>query len=96
MEIATEVLVEVASGEYVSVINVYWRYRHVLAWFLTQQIYKVVDGVRIIGSRERAGVIDILLTGLNSSNRVIIVADAGKFKRVKNRKCTGIIGALLT
>ena len=91
-----EVLIEVASGEYIGVINACWRYRHVLAWFLTWQIYKVADGVRIIGSGERAGVIGILLTGLNSSGRVIIVTNASKFKKVKDRKRASIIGMLLT
>ena len=35
------------------------------------------------------------LAGLNSSNKVIIVTDAGKFKGVKDRKHTGVIGTLL-
>ena len=35
------------------------------------------------------------LVGLNSSSRVIIVADAGKFERVENKKYTSIIGVLL-
>ena len=38
----------------------------------------------------------MLLTGLNSSSGVIIVIDAGRFKRVKDRKYTSIIGILLT
>ena len=35
------------------------------------------------------------LAGLNSSGGVIIVADAGRFERVEDRKCTGVVGALL-
>ena len=35
------------------------------------------------------------LAGLDSSNRVIIIADAGKFKGVENRKYAGVIGTLL-
>ena len=35
------------------------------------------------------------LADLNSSNRVIIVVNTGRFKRVKNRKRTGVIGTLL-
>ena len=38
----------------------------------------------------------VYLAGLNSSNRVIIITDAGRFKGVKDRKHTGIIGTLLT
>ena len=37
----------------------------------------------------------MLLTGLNSSSGVIIVADASRFERVEDKKHTGIIGALL-
>ena len=33
--------------------------------------------------------------GLNSSNKVIIVADASRFKGVENRKRTSVIGVLL-
>ena len=36
------------------------------------------------------------LAGLNSSGKVIIVADASRFKGVKDRKRAGVIGALLT
>ena len=36
------------------------------------------------------------MTGLNSSSGVIIVADAGRFERVEDRKRAGVIGALLT
>ena len=32
MEIAAEVLTKVASGECVSVVDMYWRYRRVLAF----------------------------------------------------------------
>ena len=95
-EIATEVLAEVASGERVGVVDACWRYRRVLAWFSTWQICKVADGVRIICSGERAGVVGTLLTGLDSSGGVIIVADTGRFERVEDRKHAGIIGALLT
>ena len=35
IEIAAEVLAEVASRERVGVIDACWRYRHVLAWFST-------------------------------------------------------------
>ena len=35
------------------------------------------------------------LIGLNSSSGVIIIADAGKFKGVENRKRTSVIGVLL-
>ena len=35
------------------------------------------------------------LAGLNSSSRVIIIADTGKFKGVKNRKRASVIGILL-
>ena len=35
------------------------------------------------------------LAGLNSSSGVIIITDASRFKRVEDRKCTGIIDALL-
>ena len=35
------------------------------------------------------------LTGLNSSSKVIIVTDTGRFKGVKDRKYTSIIGVLL-
>ena len=35
------------------------------------------------------------LAGLNSSSKVIIITDAGKFKGVKNRKHTNIISVLL-
>ena len=35
------------------------------------------------------------MTGLNSSSKVIIVADASRFERVKDRKRTSIIGILL-
>jgi hypothetical protein len=31
IEIATEVLAEVTSGEYIGIIDIYWRYRRVLA-----------------------------------------------------------------
>ena len=34
-EIAAEVLAEVAGGERVGVVDAYWRYRHMLAWFST-------------------------------------------------------------
>ena len=95
-EIAAEVLAEVAGGERVGVVDACWRYRRVLAWFLTWQICKVADGVRIVGSGERAGVVGALLTGLDSSGRVIIVADAGRFERVKDGKRAGVVGALLT
>ena len=37
----------------------------------------------------------MLLTGLNSSSEVIIVVNTGRFERVEDRKCTGVIGALL-
>ena len=43
----------------------------------------------------RAGVVGALLTGLDSSGGVIIVADANRFKRVEDRKRAGVIGALL-
>ena len=36
------------------------------------------------------------LAGLDSSNGVIIVADASRFKGVEDRKRAGIIGVLLT
>ena len=67
-----------------------------LAWFSTWQICKVADGVRIVYSGEHTGVINTLLIGLNSSNRVIIVADANRFERVEDRKRASVIGALLT
>ena len=35
------------------------------------------------------------MAGLNSSNKVIIVADAGKFKGIEDRKYTGVVGTLL-
>ena len=35
------------------------------------------------------------LVGLNSFNKVIIIADTGKFKGVKNKKRTSVIGTLL-
>ena len=35
------------------------------------------------------------LAGLNSFSRVIIIADTGKFKGVKDRKRTSIINTLL-
>ena len=35
------------------------------------------------------------LAGLNSSSKVIIVTDAGRFKGVENRKHAGVIGTLL-
>ena len=35
------------------------------------------------------------LAGLNSSGGIIIVADAGRFEGVEDRKRTGVIGALL-
>ena len=60
-EIAAEVLAEVAGGERVGVVDACWRYRRVLAWFSTWQICKVADGVRIVCSGERAGVIGALL-----------------------------------
>ena len=47
-------------------------------------------------SGERAGVIDALLTGLDSSGGVIIVADASKFKKIEDGKHATVIGALLT
>ena len=47
-------------------------------------------------SGERAGVVGTLLTGLNSSGGVIIVADASRFKRVEDGKHAGVVGALLT
>ena len=56
-EIAVEVLAEVASRERVGVVDACWRYRCVLAWFSTWQICKVADGVRIVCSGERAGVV---------------------------------------
>ena len=90
-EITGEVLAEVASGERVNIIDMYQRYRRVLAWFSTQQIYKVADGVRIVYSGERTGVINMLLTGLNSSGGVIIVADASRFERVENGERAGVI-----
>ena len=37
----------------------------------------------------------MLLTGLNSSSKVIIVVDTSRFKRVEDRKHTGVIGVLL-
>ena len=37
----------------------------------------------------------VYLAGLNSFSKVIIVADASKFKGVKNRKRASVIGALL-
>ena len=37
----------------------------------------------------------MLLTGLNSFSGVIIVINASRFKRVKNRKRAGIIRVLL-
>ena len=95
-EIAAEVLAEVASGERVGVVDACWRYRRVLAWFSTWQICKVADGVRIVCSGERAGVVGALLTGLNSSGGVIIVTDASRFERVEDRKRAGVIGTLLT
>ena len=94
-EIFMEVLAEVVSGERVGVIDACWHYRRVLAWFLTWQICKVADGVRIVYSREHAGVIGVLLTGLNSFGGVIIVTDASRFERVEDRKCTGVISVLL-
>ena len=64
-----------------------------LAWFSTWQICKEgADGVRIIGNRERANIIDALLTGLNSSDEVIIVVDASRFKRAENGERAGVIG----
>ena len=95
MEITIEVLVEVTGRERVSVIDACWRYRYILVWFSTQQIYKVVDGVRIVYSRKHASVVGVLLTGLNSSSGVIIVADTSRFERVEDRKYTSIIDALL-
>ena len=38
----------------------------------------------------------MLLTGLNSSSKVIIVTNTGRFERVEDRKRAGIIGTLLT
>ena len=38
----------------------------------------------------------MLLTGLNSSGKVIIVTDTSKFERVKDGKRAGVIGILLT
>ena len=35
------------------------------------------------------------MAGLNFSNKVIIVTDASRFKEVKNRKYTSVIGMLL-
>ena len=35
------------------------------------------------------------LAGLNSFSGVIIIANAGKFKRVKSRKRASVIGTLL-
>ena len=35
------------------------------------------------------------LVGLNSSSKVIIIADTSRFKGVEDRKRTSIIGALL-
>ena len=35
------------------------------------------------------------LAGLNSSSGVIIIINTGKFKGVKDRKYTGVIGILL-
>ena len=35
------------------------------------------------------------LAGLNTSHRVIIVADTSRFKGVENRKRTSVVGALL-
>ena len=35
------------------------------------------------------------LAGLDSSSGVIIVANAGRFEGVEDRKCAGVIGALL-
>ena len=37
----------------------------------------------------------MLLTGLDSSSKVIIVTDTGRFERVKDGKCAGIISVLL-
>jgi hypothetical protein len=37
----------------------------------------------------------MLLIGLNFSGKVIIVINASRFKRVKDRKYTSIIGILL-
>ena len=56
---------------------------------------KVADGVGIVYSGERAGVIGTLLTGLGSSSGVIIVTDTSRFERVENGKRAGVIGALL-
>ena len=55
----------------------------------------MADGVRIINSGERAGVVGMLLTGLDSSSKVIIVTDTGRFERIKDGKRAGVIGALL-
>ena len=38
----------------------------------------------------------MLLTGLNSFSKVIIVTDASKFERVKDKKYASIINILLT
>ena len=38
----------------------------------------------------------MLLIGFNFSSKVIIIADASRFERVKDRKYTGIISVLLT
>ena len=35
------------------------------------------------------------MAGLDSSSGVIIIADAGRFEGVENRKRTGIVGVLL-
>ena len=35
------------------------------------------------------------MAGLNSFSKVIIITDAGRFKGVKNRKYTSVIGTLL-
>ena len=37
----------------------------------------------------------MLLTGLNSSSKVIIVIDTSRFKRVEDKKHTSIISVLL-
>ena len=70
IEITAEVLTEVINREHISIINICQHYRRVLAQFLTQQIYKVADGVRIVYSGEHAGIVGVLLTGLNSSSGV--------------------------
>ena len=59
------------------------------------QIYKVADGVGIVGSGEHTSVIGVLLTGFNFSSKVIIVVNASRFKRVEDRKRASVIDVLL-